>query len=139
MIRIRKIPRRDYQSVRKLCDEVLRDTADASVWRQDAEYWGAFDGGELVGFGGLVRSRVWSDTVYFHASGVAEKARGNHLQRRLIQARLRWAKEHGFACAYTYTVLDNPASARSLIACGFKPYWPKHRWAGKVNYWRRNV
>jgi GNAT superfamily N-acetyltransferase len=138
-IRIEKVPRKKYQAVRTLCDSVL-DTEDGeSVWLERGEYWAAYDGESLVGFGGLVRSLQWCDAVYFHSSGVAESARGRHLQRRLIRARLRWAKQHGFGWAITYTVVYNPASAASLIACGFKPYWPRKPWAGHVCYWRKKI
>lgn len=125
------------EQVRTIAFDLLTDEDNLSVWRAGGEYWEVLDvDGQQVGFGGLVASVRWSDCVYLHCAGVAERANGHHLQRRLIRARLRWAKAAGYAYAHTYTFVDNPASSRSLIACGFKPYWPSRPWAGRVCYWR---
>ena len=136
MIRIRQTP---PETVRPLCDEVLLTEDLESVWRADGVYYGAFEDGQLVGFGGYTPSRRWADAVYLHASGVLPAARGKHLQRRLIRARLRHAKREGYVWAHTYTLPENPASSRSLIACGFKPYWPKNPWAGQSCYWHKKL
>lgn len=142
-IRIRKAPRSLYQSVREISDDLLREGENnTSVFRPSGEYWVAEDieTKKLVAYAGLVRSVRYSDVVYFHASGVVPEARGHHLQRRLIRARLHWAKDHGFSWAVTDTCPDNVASARSLIACGFKPYWPLTRWKESgACYWSRGL
>ena len=137
-IKIRKV---DSLIVKSLCDQTLTDEGDLSVWLKHGHYWGAFDTDKnLLAFGGLVRSVRFYDTVYLHAAGVAESARGHRLQRRLIRVRLRWAKANGYRWAITDTVPYNPASACSLIACGFKPYWPKKQWKLEgACYWRRKL
>ena len=105
-------------------------------WEPSAIYWGAFDDETLVGFAGVKPSEADTRAVYLCNAAVLPEARGHRLQRRLIRVRLRWAKEQGFTLARTYTLTDNPASARSLIACGFKPFWPDVPWAGPhVCYW----
>lgn len=126
--------------VKDLCDKVLTDEEGESVWIEKGEYWAVLDDqGKMVGFGGLKQSNVWSDTVFFHCSGVTPAARGQGLQKKLIKARLSWAKRNGYNWATTYTVVSNPASSASLISCGFKPYWPKNPWAGNVCYWRKKL
>ncbi len=136
MTRVRKV---EPEAVRVLCDDLLLDEDLESTWEPDGEYWGVFEGPDIVGFGGYKQSQRFSDAVFFHCSGVAERARGRHLQRRLIRARLRGAKKAGYNWAVTYTLCNNPASARSLIACGFKPYWPRNPWAGVACYWYRRL
>jgi len=124
-----------------MCDDLLTREDGSSVWRPSGEYWAAYDdGGALVGFGGLVRSVRYSDVVYMHCAGVAQGARGNGLQRKLIAARVRWAKSHGFSYCTTDTVNYNPISSRNLIRCGFLPYWPRYRWATDQScYWSKKL
>jgi GNAT superfamily N-acetyltransferase len=81
---------------------------------------------------------VQGSTCYLAWARVLKCARGHRLQRRLIQARLAWARKHRARWAVTYTSVDNVASMRSLIACGFKPYLPAHPWVdGEWVYWQR--
>lgn len=112
------------------------DLVGKNGWEPEAEYWGAFDGPKLVAFAGAVPSETYSDAIYLCNAAVLPEARGHHLQRRLIRARLRWARDQGYAYARTYTIVENAASMCSLIACGFKPFWPKIQWAGEQVYWR---
>jgi GNAT superfamily N-acetyltransferase len=135
--RIRKC---EPEAVKDIADQLLVDEDSESVWTLDGEYWAVVDqAGTQVGFAGLRASRRWTDCVYFHCAGVSETARGHHLQRRLIRARLRWAAGAGYLYAHTYTLLTNPASSKSLVACGFRPYWPTWPWAGRVCYWYRRL
>jgi GNAT superfamily N-acetyltransferase len=136
MIRVTKC---DPEVVRVMVGEVLCDESGETTWEEGAEYWAAYDGTDLIGFAGLKQSERWTDCVYFHTCGIVWGYRGKRLQRRLIRARLRWAKRNGFVWAHTYTLPSNPASSRSLIACGFRPYWPARPWAGAVCYWFRKL
>ena len=142
MIRIRKAPRRMYPVLQVLCDKLLLEDGHVSVWKSNGEYWIAEDrtSGAIVAYAGLVRSGRYSNVVYFNAAGVIESARGKGIQRRLIRARLRWAKNHGSDWAVTDTTCDNIPSMRNLQACGFRPYWPTHCWRvpGAV-YWSRKL
>lgn len=134
---IKKVP---AEAVKSIANFVLLDEDGASVWTPQGHYWGAYDeSGLCVAFAGLKNSEVWKSTCYFHCAGVLPSARGRHLQQRLIRARLRWVKRNGYQFAVTYTMVDNPASSRSLIACGFKPYWPSIPWAGRSSYWIKRI
>lgn len=141
MFKIRKAPRKIYPQIKVLCDDLIDDDG-VSAWKAGAEYWIAEDSDtkEIVAYAGLVRSTRYTDVVYFHAAGVVQKAQGHKLQRRLIRARLRWAKDHGFSWATTDTIPSNVPSAKNLIACGFRPYWPLYRWrASGACYWSKKL
>lgn len=103
-------------------------------------WWIAYaQDGKPVGFAGLVRSTTWSDTGYFCRAGVLEGFTGNGLQKRLIKVRLVQAKKLRWNWCITDTT-DNPASANSLISCGFKMYTPSKPWSFKnACYWKYKV
>ena len=88
------------------------------------EIWVAIADGHIVGYASIRESELIPGWAYLSRAGVAPDWRGHGLQKRLIRVRLRWAKRRGLIAAYTYTV-DNPASANSLIACGFRQFRPK--------------
>lgn len=95
--------------------------------------------GKPVAFAGIVRSIRWTDTGYLCRAGVMDGFTGHGLQLRLIQARLRKAKELGWAWCITDTT-DNPASANSLINAGFKLYTPANPWGfPRALYWKRKI
>jgi GNAT superfamily N-acetyltransferase len=94
---------------------------------------------EPVAFAGMVPSARWSDCVYFCRAGVLPAFQGRGLQKRLIRARLRTAKALGMNWAVSDTY-DNPASANSLIATGFKMFEPTVPWgARRTLYWRHRI
>lgn len=103
------------------------------------QWWIALDGGQPVGFAGMTPSVRWCDAVYLCRSGVVESARGSGLQKRLIKARLATAKK----LDYRHIVTDtrrNPASANSLIACGFRMYQPAAPWSFRdALYWKKDL
>jgi GNAT superfamily N-acetyltransferase len=95
--------------------------------------------GEAVGFAGVVPSTRWSDTVYLCRAGVVLAHRGQGLQKRLIKARIRKAKALGMNWVITDTH-QNPASANSLIAIGFKMFEPSQPWGFKTAlYWKYRI
>lgn len=101
-----------------------------------ADWWIAEHDGAVVGFAG---AKLWEPDglVYLCRAGVAPEARGLGLQKRLIQARVRWARRIGARGCYTYTI-DNPPSQNSLISCGFKTFRPSELWGGpEATYWIR--
>jgi GNAT superfamily N-acetyltransferase len=92
--------------------------------------------GEGVGFAAMKQSAQFGDCVFFHRSGIMEEHTGQGLQKRLIKARMRKAKNMGFNWAVSDTT-HNPASSNSLINCGFKMYQPSKPWGWKHTcYWR---
>ena len=78
---------------------------------------------------------------YLVRAGVLPDHRGQGLQKRMIVARLAYARKMGWTTAVTYTLCDNAASANSLIARGFRVYNPPSpKWIGEgVIYWKKNL
>ena len=64
-----------------------------------------------------------------HRAGVRPDARGQGLQRRLIRARVAYAKREGFPEVWTYTSNYNVASSNNLIREGFT-LWAPGSWGG---------
>jgi GNAT superfamily N-acetyltransferase len=90
-------------------------------------------------FAGLVASSRWSDTGYLCRAGVIPSHRGHGIQKRLIRARIRQARELNWNWVITDTY-HNPASANSLISVGFKMFEPTIPWgANGTLYWRFNL
>jgi GNAT superfamily N-acetyltransferase len=95
--------------------------------------------GEAAGFAGVVPSSRWSDTMYLCRAGVIPTHQGQGLQKRLIRQRLKVAKRLGMNWVITDTN-ENPASANSLIAMGFKMFEPSKPWGFKTAlYWRYRI
>lgn len=100
---------------------------------QDSLWWIASQSGQVAGYGGLylgIEGQAW-----LVRTGVLPTFRGQHLQRKLIRARLRAARKAGVPAVDTYTHVTNIASQRSLIACGFRPL----RCDGEALYLRHNI
>lgn len=105
----------------------------------DGYWWIAYEGDEPVGFGGVVQSVRWSDCGYLCRSGVVPYFRGRGIQKKLIKVRIAHAKAIGWNWLVTDTT-DNPASANSLISCGFKVFEPSKKWAFKHSiYWKKRI
>jgi len=102
-------------------------------------WWIATENGRDVGFAGLVRSVSWTDCGYLCRAGVVPTHRGQGLQKKFIYVRIRQAKALGWKWLVSDTT-DNPASANSLIACGFKMFEPTKPWGFKNTlYWLRKL
>jgi GNAT superfamily N-acetyltransferase len=102
-------------------------------------WWVATKDGRDIGFAGLVRSVSWTNCGYLCRAGVVASARGRGLQKKFIRVRIRQAKALGWDWLITDTT-DNPASANSLIATGFKLFQPTKPWGFKHTlYWRRKL
>lgn len=94
------------------------------------------EAGVPVGFAGLVPSIRWGDCGYLCRAGVLQSHRGHGLQKKLIRARVKKARQLGWNWLITDTY-ENPASSNSLIATGFKMFDPTKPWgANKTLYWR---
>jgi len=95
--------------------------------------------GEAAGFAGIVPSARWSDTMYLCRAGVVLAHRGRGLQKKFIKARVRKAKALGMNWVISDTH-QNPASANSLIATGFKMFDPSQPWGFKTAlYWKYRI
>jgi GNAT superfamily N-acetyltransferase len=109
---------------------------------EDAALFVVRDDAERVCAYASARPSVQYDrVVYLDRAGVAPVARGRGLQRRLIRARLAWARAQGATHAVTYTLPFNVVSSNNLIKTGFRMYDPKRPWAGRDGalYWIKSV
>ena len=128
----------DYRLIRYLDSELFPDDTPVRVG-PGTRFWVAWDKGRPLAFGGLQLVDN-NSAVFLHRVGVLPEARGRRLQARLIQARLKWARAHGYGRAITYTVPENWPSANNLIRAGFTQYRPEFAWAGLGNvYWFKDL
>ena len=110
-------------------------TDDVSV----GYWWIACFDGNAIGFCALKQSNKWSDCGYLSRAGVLPEYRGQGIQKRLIKVRERQAKKLGWHWLISDTY-RNPASANSLISCGFKMYNPSEPYgATGTCYWRKRL
>lgn len=127
--------KRVQNTINRLQAEILSGTHPTDP--KEGLWWIAYDEiNKAVGFAGMMQSHRFTDWAYFHRAGVLDEATGNGLQKRLIKARIRKAKSMGFNYANSDTS-KNPASANSLIHCGFRSYTPSKAWGWEYTaYWR---
>lgn len=91
----------------------------------DREFWIARDSaGRSVGFAAAIYQPS-TNVVSLDRAGVLPEAQGSDLQRRLIKARLRWARRLGAHMAIAYTSARNYPSMVNLLKCGFRFYEPR--------------
>jgi GNAT superfamily N-acetyltransferase len=102
-------------------------------------WWIAYDGELPIGFAGVTQSKRWGDTGYLCRAGVIRSHRGQGVQTRLIRVRERKARDIGWNWLITDTY-KNPASANSLIRCGYRTFLPANPWSfdGAI-YWRKRL
>ena len=107
--------------------------ADLPLDPSVGDWFGAWDGDELVGFASLTYEE--EGTGYLSRAGVRAGYRGKGAQRKLIRIREKRARELGL-CWLTSDTYNNPPSANNMIACGFHMYQPSFP-ADGVCYWRK--
>lgn len=104
--------------------------------KDSAEWWFAYNNeGKPKGFAG---AKFWEPDNYvcLCLAGVVPDARGKGIQKKLIRARVNWARNIESKGVYTYTSRWNYASANNLMQCGFKLFEPSYRWGLKDGlYW----
>ena len=119
---MRVVRTEDLKLVARLDREIFpHDVSLADDELEGGVWWVVRNGKEAVAFAGLDPFGKTPGTATFLRAGVLQAWRGRGLQKRLIDARLRWARRHGYAGADTYTSTMNIPSQRSLIARGFAP------------------
>lgn len=125
-----------FMDIVKMHDECFpNDTMYVPV---KGHWWIAYCGKKAVAFAGLTPTKA-PGYHYMCRAGVTKKHRGQGLQKRLIQARLKKAKEIGAAMVVTSTY-ENPSSSNNLIDCGFRMYTPNNGWgATGTSYWQKAV
>lgn len=136
MIAIRRVDgeaeAHDLRRLQELCFP-----ADAVMDTTEGEWWLAWDDDdEAVGFACLSYPPMWAGKAYIPRVGVAGRARGRGLQRRLHRAQIARARSVGSRAVVTYVLWDNPASANNLSRLGFKVYVPREPYAklGAIYY-----
>jgi hypothetical protein len=113
--------------------------ADNVICPSNGWWWVAYLKDEACAFACLMPSASWEDTVYLARAGVIMHHEGNGLQKKLIRARCKFARQLGKVWAVSDTT-DNPASANSLIAEGFRMFEPSKPWgAERTIYWRKSL
>jgi GNAT superfamily N-acetyltransferase len=112
---------------------------DVPMETEEGQWWIAYEDTNPIGFCGAKRSSRWSDTVYLCRAGVLRAFRGKGIQKKLIRIRVNYARREGFTWMISDTFY-NPASANSLINCGFKMFNPTNPWSFKdACYWRKRL
>lgn len=98
-------------------------------------WWIATENGQDIAFAGLSNVASWAGGGYLCRAGVVPAHRGRGIQRKLIKARIKKAKQLGWKHLITNTY-DNMQSANNLIDCGFKMFQPEQGWGtdGTI-YW----
>lgn len=113
---------------------------DRPLHPKEGYWWIAYtETGVPAAFCSLKSSVRWAETGYLSRAGVLWGHRGKGLQKRLIRVRIARARHLGWQWLLSDTS-ENPASANSLIACGFKMYEPAQPYGLKTSvYWRRRI
>lgn len=127
-MKIKKV--RNQDACKALHKVILPD--DSWEVTKNEQYWLVYDEENFpVGFCSCHGLTSEKGVVFLSRAGLLKCARGNGLQKKMIQTRCRWAKRNGFHTAITYTVRDNAASFYNLQRCGFTLYLPENYWAGE--------
>jgi GNAT superfamily N-acetyltransferase len=140
-ITIQKVDGSDQKTIailRYLQKECL--PADVMLSASQGYWWIAYTDKNIpVGFAGLTRSNSWFDCGYLCRAGVIWEYQGKGIQKRLIRVREAQARKLKWNWLISDTY-QNPASANSLISCGFKLFEPTSPWAFKTSlYWRKRL
>jgi GNAT superfamily N-acetyltransferase len=114
-------------------------SADEPLPTNTGWWWILYCDNQPIGFCSLRKSSKWSDTGYLSRAGIFDQYRGKGLQKRLINVRVRLAKQLNLTWLISDTYY-NPASTNNLISCGFRMYIPSHKYAGEGTcYWRKKL
>lgn len=85
----------------------------------DHEFWIAKDEhGAIVGFASLLE--VDGEVAFLSRAAVTAAAKGKGLHRKLIKARMQWARKEGEHLFVTYVESHNYDSMVNLLRCGFR-------------------
>lgn len=130
--------RADLQVLQLLClpndDPIKCDPNGCSI--------ALYDKRRMIAYALAKPSSSFHKTLYLSRAGVHPNYRGKGLQKDLITLREAWASKHGYEHIVTDTANHNAASMRSLIAVGYRPYWPElvKPWGLRTSvYWRKEL
>lgn len=109
---------------------------DKRVDLTDVYVWLAYDDrGRAVAYAGL-RLKNEQNAMLVRA-GVLPAHRKQGLHRRLVTARLRYARRLGCKYAVTYTTAGNSRSINALTGRGFRAVAPPDSVADRFCFWRK--
>lgn len=113
--------------------------ADETIDPADGHWWLIKRGSQPVAFLGMTRVDDQAHWGYIARVGVLPEFRGKGLQKHLMRVAERKARQLGWARLIS-TTLNNPPSANSFIACGYKTYEPQGPWGytGTI-YWFKDL
>jgi GNAT superfamily N-acetyltransferase len=102
-------------------------------------WWLTTDGKKPAAYLGMLKVDSWANTGYIARVGVLHEYRGKGLQKHLLRVAERKARQIGWTKLIS-TTLENPPSANSFIACGYKTYDPAGPWGytGTI-YWLKEL
>lgn len=128
MLRIRQV--KSFLHIKRLNDRIF--PGEPYEKHPFGIYWVVYDDGKPVGFCGIHPCVLTGEpTVAFCSrSGILKKYRGKGLGGRMLDVRLRKARQMGMDSVITYTI-DNISSANNLISRGFRIYDPESQYGGK--------
>ena len=140
-IRIRAIKdirdARYVEIVARLHFETLPKIPFPGVW--PSWWWIAWDGEKPAAFAFMCGSDRYENTGYFGRVGVLEEYRGQGLQRRLMRAAEKKARELGWTAMVSDT-RDKPYSAANFERMGYVAFTPETPWDYKHSiYWRKEL
>lgn len=127
-VRIRRVA--DYRVAAAM--DLLLFPSDEPIDDPEAHIWFVgFDGPKAVCYASVkLLSATDAGTAFLSRCGVLPSHRGQGLQKRLIKARERAARNAGATHILTYTVTWNAHSMNSLFSCGYRAYIPALKWGG---------
>jgi GNAT superfamily N-acetyltransferase len=134
-VKVRRAREVDFEEIRaldQLCmpldERVDLKDVDSHAWwvvRNQDSIAVAFAGCHIIDDGAL-------QICLLSRAGVMPQARGRGIQKKLLKARIRWARDQGCDQVWTYTAHYNIASSNSLISSGFK-LWRPYSWSGSTD------
>jgi GNAT superfamily N-acetyltransferase len=105
----------------------------------DGYWWLMRKGTHPAAFLGMTKVDDMPNAGYIARVGVLSEFRGKGLQKHLMRVAERRARQLGWTRLIS-TTLNNPPSANSFIACGYKTYEPAGPWGytGTI-YWFKDL
>lgn len=112
---------------------------DPLVDPAEGYWWLVRKGSHPVAYLGMTKVNDQPDWGYIARVGVMPDCRGKGIQKHLMRVAERHARRIGWTRLIS-TTLNNPPSANSFIACGYRTYEPEGPWGytGTI-YWYKDL
>lgn len=143
-LRVEKLPEdishADLKQLNRLDAIGFPDSSPFDFLKEDIHIWKLVKKNrkDWVGFGALDMSHDNSIEPFLARGAIDPQFRGQKLQRKLIMARVNYAKKLGVEAVQTNTYADNYPSANNIIACGFKLFYSEvYKDEGMWLWWRK--